>query len=71
MSVVARPEGLEPPTRCLEGSRSIHLSYGRVKASDRGAAPAHGTRDAVALSMERPTGLEPATTSLEGWGSTN
>ena len=25
-----RPGGLEPPTRCLEGSRSIHLSYGRL-----------------------------------------
>ena len=27
---VARPEGFEPPTLCLEGRRSIHLSYGRV-----------------------------------------
>ncbi len=26
---MARPEGLEPPTLCLEGRRSIHLSYGR------------------------------------------
>jgi hypothetical protein len=26
---VARPEGFEPPTLCLEGRRSIHLSYGR------------------------------------------
>ena len=28
----ARLEGLEPPTRCLEGSCSIHLSYRRVEA---------------------------------------
>jgi hypothetical protein len=26
---VARPEGIEPPTLCLEGRRSIRLSYGR------------------------------------------
>ena len=26
---MARPEGFEPPTLCLEGRRSIHLSYGR------------------------------------------
>jgi hypothetical protein len=29
---VARPEGLEPPTLCLEGRRSIRLSYGRMIA---------------------------------------
>ena len=27
---MARPEGFEPPTLCLEGRRSIHLSYGRL-----------------------------------------
>ena len=27
---MARPEGLEPPTYCLEGSCSILLSYGRT-----------------------------------------
>ncbi len=29
---MARPEGLEPPTYCLEGSCSILLSYGRTYA---------------------------------------
>ena len=27
---VVRPEGLEPPAHCLEGSCSIYLSYGRL-----------------------------------------
>jgi hypothetical protein len=27
---MARPEGIEPPTLCLEGRCSIQLSYGRV-----------------------------------------
>jgi hypothetical protein len=27
---MVRPEGFEPPTLCLEGRRSIRLSYGRV-----------------------------------------
>jgi hypothetical protein len=31
---VARPEGIEPPTLCLEGRRSIHLSYGRAASVD-------------------------------------
>ena len=30
---VARPEGLEPPTLCFEGRRSIQLSYGRAEIS--------------------------------------
>jgi hypothetical protein len=32
---VARPEGLEPPTLCLEGRRSFQLSYGRLVDSKR------------------------------------
>ena len=27
---MARLKGLEPPAHCLEGSCSIHLSYGRT-----------------------------------------
>src|SRR6202034_4334546 len=27
---MARPEGFEPPTLCSGGTRSIHLSYGRI-----------------------------------------
>jgi hypothetical protein len=67
--VLARPEGFEPPTRCLEGSRSILLSYGRgsdAAQTGRGATVHHTTDGIVELSMERATGLEPATFSLEG-----
>src|SRR6266566_4838375 len=31
---LARPEGIEPPTLCLEGRRSIRLSYGRAGCID-------------------------------------
>ena len=31
--ILVRPEGLEPPAHCLEGSCSIHLSYGRTLLS--------------------------------------
>jgi hypothetical protein len=33
--VCAPPVGLEPTTRCLEGSRSIHLSYGGLAQGQR------------------------------------
>lgn len=33
---VARPAGLKPAAPCLEGTCSIHLSYGRVPLSYRG-----------------------------------
>ena len=47
---VARPEGLEPPAYWFEASRSIQLSYGRVKALDR---PQDST-DAVPTSPSVP-----------------
>ena len=31
LNEMARPEGFEPPTLCLEGRRSFQLSYGRVE----------------------------------------
>ena len=33
-SVLACPEGLEPPTYSLEGYCSIQLSYGQIKKTD-------------------------------------
>lgn len=30
LNLLARPEGIEPPTKSLEGSHSIRLSYGRL-----------------------------------------
>ncbi len=49
---VARPEGIEPPTDCLEGSCSIRLSYGRTPtivamAEREGFEPPDGCPSAV------------------------
>ncbi len=44
-ATVACPEGLEPPTYCLEGNCSIQLSYGQPRrdfTAWRGTCPAMG-----------------------------
>ena len=51
----ARLEGLEPPTRCLEGSCSIHLSYRRV---ENGRVPGWG--------LIGESGFEPPTSCSQG-----
>jgi hypothetical protein len=59
--VLARPEGFEPPTRCLEGSRSILLSYGRGSdAAHRRRAVHHTTDGIVELSTSLKATVESA-----------
>jgi hypothetical protein len=48
---VARPEGIEPPTLCLEGRRSIRLSYGRVGCIDSKSYIADNTTILEALTF--------------------
>ena len=54
--ILACPEGLEPPTYCLEGSCSILLSYGRIPQRQSRNGAGDGNRTHIA--------------SLEGWNST-
>ena len=58
--VLARQEGLEPPTYCLEGSCSIQLSYWRIFSWQLPHETIRGAGD----------GNRTHATSLEGWGST-
>src|ERR1700732_998845 len=47
---LARPEGFEPPTLCLEGRRSFQLSYGRVSADSKTFPPrGHSVSDALTI----------------------
>jgi hypothetical protein len=47
---MARPEGFEPPTLCLEGRRSFQLSYGRVSADSKTFPPrGHSVLDALTI----------------------
>ncbi len=60
---VARQEGFEPPTYCLEGSCSILLSYWRIYAAaqqlSRLSQPAETERCELPLTLERVMGIEP------------
>ena len=49
---LARQEGLEPPTYCLEGSCSIQLSYWRISMERvTGIGPAYPAWKAGALAV--------------------
>jgi hypothetical protein len=75
-----RPEGLEPPTRCLEGSCSIHLSYGRARKSvysglsrsspryARAVLRSHAARKPANKTNTNPAGYRP--TPVTGVGGT-
>jgi hypothetical protein len=75
-----RPEGLEPPTRCLEGSCSIHLSYGRARKSvysglsraspryARADLRSHRARAPASATNTNPAGYRP--TPVTGVGGT-
>ena len=54
-TISMRPKGLEPPAHCLEGSCSIHLSYGRTLLSHwvpvwRQCVSAHAARSIIPYS---------------------
>ena len=48
----ARPAGFEPATRCLEGSCSVRLSYGRSRVSLHGEDHTKATRRSQCVSLD-------------------
>ncbi len=80
---MVRLEGLEPPTHCLEGSCSIHLSYRRISCAPKLGPPREPSRRAAWGKEEQGhelnghcscagagDGNRTHATSLEGWDST-
>src|SRR5690242_18007563 len=51
-SDLARPAGFEPATRCLEGSCSVRLSYGRSNVIVYGEDHATATRRSQCVGLE-------------------
>src|SRR6476469_1407836 len=51
-SDLARPAGFEPATRCLEGSCSVRLSYGRSRVSVHGEDHTKATRRSQCVSLD-------------------
>ena len=53
-SDLARPAGFEPATRCLEGSCSVRLSYGRPEISVAGEYHASATYGSQCVATSTP-----------------
>ena len=53
-SDLARPAGFEPATRCLEGSCSVRLSYGRPEISVAGEYHASATYGSQCVTTSTP-----------------
>ncbi len=60
-SALARQEGFEPPTYCLEGSCSILLSYWRVSMppAQHRVSPKQSPAQGLVPKLERVMGIEP------------